>query len=77
MYDVVNDNLLHTYVIYLYLNLVKNYVKVLKILETMDALVSRSGKMLSTFEFWLELNTRCKRKTLLALVNKLFVYSSI
>ena len=31
-----------------------------RILETLDGLVSKSGKMLSTFEFWLELNTRCK-----------------
>ena len=35
--------------------------KVLKILETMDRLVSRSGKTLLRFEFWLE----CKGKTLL------------
>ena len=51
--------------------------KVLKILETMDGLVSTSGKMLSTFEFWLELNTMRKGKTLLGLVNKLFVFSLI
>jgi len=36
----------------------------------MDGLVSRSGKMLSTFEFWLE----CKGKTLLGVVNK-FIFS--
>ena len=34
--------------------------------------LSRSGKMLSTFEFWLELNRRCKGKTLPGVVNKLF-----
>ena len=43
---------------------------VLKIFETMDGLVSRSGKMLSTFEFWLE----CKGKTFLGIVNKLFYF---
>ena len=47
--------------------------KVLKILEKMDRLVSRSSKMLLTFEFWLE----CKGKTLLGIVHKLFVFSSI
>jgi len=39
-----------------------------------DGLVSRSIKMLSTFEFWLELNTKCKGKTLLGLVNFLFCF---
>ena len=33
--------------------------------------------MLSRFEFWLELITRNKGKTLLGFVNKLFVFSSI
>jgi len=33
--------------------------------------LSRSGKMLSTFEFWLELNRRCRGKTLPGVVNKL------
>ena len=51
--------------------------KVLNILETIDGLVSRSGKVLSTFEFWLELKTGCNGKTLLCLVNKLFVFISI
>ena len=51
--------------------------KVSKIFKEMDGLVSKSGKMLSTFEFWLELNTRCKGKTLLGIVNKLFVFSAI
>ena len=43
--------------------------KFLKILETMDRLVSR----LLTFEFLLE----CKDKTLLGIAHKLFVFSSI
>jgi hypothetical protein len=34
-------------------------------------------KILSTFELWLELSTRCKDKTLLGLVNKLFDFSSM
>ena len=33
--------------------------------------------MLSTFKLWLELNRMCKGKTLLGVVKKLFVFSSI
>jgi hypothetical protein len=31
-------------------------IKVLKILKGLGGILSRSGKMLSTFKFWLELN---------------------
>ena len=38
--------------------------KVIRIKKGFGGILLRSGKMLSTFEFWLELNRRCKGKTL-------------
>ena len=49
--------------------------KVLRILETLNGLVSRSSKMMSAFEFWLKLNTKCKGLTLPGIDNKLIVFN--
>jgi hypothetical protein len=48
--------------------------KVLRILKGFGGILSRSGKMLSTFEFWLELNRRCKGKNIAGRCQQTFCF---